>query len=113
MFKVRGIQARVSLFVSLILVCAFPVFADGDSKLEVHGFLTQAYGTASFATGPAADLSGGENFDEKLIGIPEDGTFDYRNLALQFRYEISENDTMIIQLSNEATGVSHHGPPSL
>lgn len=106
MIRGRGNPLGRVLVASMILAAASPVLADGDSKLEVHGFLTQAWATADFATGPAADLSGGVNFDERLIGISEDGTFDYRNLALQFRYDISDNDTMIIQLSNEATGIS-------
>ncbi len=79
------------------------------SKLQIHGFLTQAYATASFV-GNRIPLPGGSDpgptFDETALGIPEDGTFDYRNLALQFRYEMSPKDIMVIQFSSRALGFS-------
>ena len=77
--------------------------AAAASKLQVHGFLTQAFATANFVEGGVAASPTG---DERALGIPEDGTFDYRTLALQFRYEISPKDTMIVQLSNRANGFS-------
>lgn len=72
------------------------------SKLRIFGFLTQAYATANF-------FEGGTNSptdDEQALGIPEDGTFDYRSLALQFRYEMTPKDVMVIQLSSRALGFS-------
>ncbi|MCP4664598.1 MAG: hypothetical protein GY856_55145 [bacterium] len=80
------------------------------SKLTVHGYLTQAYAVASFLESP-------ENLPEGLVvfsptalettqGIPEAGTTDYRNLALQFRYDATPLDVIVIQLSNEAVGFS-------
>lgn len=71
------------------------------SNLAIHGFLSQAYATAKFAeegTGPLGN--------EISIGIPEDGTTDYRKLALQFRYEISPRDIMIVQFSSRRLGDS-------
>ena len=44
--------------------------------------------------------------DEVVLGIPEDGTWDYRILALQFRYAISEKDTFIVQFSSRSLGES-------
>lgn len=79
------------------------------SKLQIHGFLSQAYAEAEFVEGrfPAPDGSpAGPTQDELNLGIPESGTTDYRNLALQFRYDISPKDTMIIQLSSRALGES-------
>ena len=72
------------------------------SKLSVHGFLTQAYATADFAKGqfPAPHP------DEILLGIPEDGTTAYRNLALQFRYEMTPKDIFVVQFSSRALGDS-------
>lgn len=72
------------------------------SKLTVHGFLTQGYADAKFAKGGFFQPTG----TELNLGIPEDGTTNYRNLAIQFRYEISPKDTMIIQLSSRALGNS-------
>lgn len=74
------------------------------SKLQVHGFFTQAYATASFVEGGVSNGMGSE--DEIAIGIPEDGTTDYRTFALQFRYDMSEKDTFVVQLSHRALGVS-------
>lgn len=72
------------------------------SKFQFHGFLTQAYATANFVDGvPNSPTS-----DEAAIGIPEDGTTDYRFLALQFRYSITPKDTVIVQLSSRAIGIS-------
>ena len=51
----------------------------------------------------------GPTTQELSIGIPEDGTTDYRTLALQFRYDISDKDTMIIQLSSRALGIAPIG----
>ncbi|MEM8997838.1 MAG: hypothetical protein AAGF23_23860, partial [Acidobacteriota bacterium] len=90
---------------SLLLVAAVPAFAvDGDSKFAIHGFLTQAYADQSFAEGPLFDFAGEPSFSEASLGIPESGTFDYRTLAIQFRYEISPRDIVVVQLSNEANG---------
>ena len=79
------------------------------SKLRVHGFLTQAFATGSFQKGrfPAADGSpAGPTPEELALGIPESGTTDYRNAAIQFRYEITPKDILIVQLSSRALGDS-------
>ena len=72
---------------------AAPLLADeplGD-RLSIHGYLTQAY----------ADVSG-----DPLLGIPEDGTTDYRTAALQLRYAVTDKDNFVIQLSHERFGES-------
>jgi len=71
-------------------------------KLQIHGFLTQAFATADFLDGGFASPSA----NESALGISEDGTTDYRFLALQFRYEISPKDLVVIQLSSRALGFS-------
>jgi hypothetical protein len=66
-------------------------FEAGESRLAIHGFLSQGYGNSS----------GGQ-----IIGIPADGTFDYRNAALQFRYTFSSKDAFVLQLSHTRFGLS-------
>lgn len=72
------------------------------SKLSVHGFLTQAYATANYSEGGLFSPS----VDELFLGIPEDGTWDYRTMALQFRYQIAPKDVLIVQLSSRSLGTS-------
>ena len=61
------------------------------SKLQVHAFLNQAWGKTD---------------GNQIEGIPEDGTTNYRTLALQFRYAITLDDILVVQLQNEARGES-------
>lgn len=60
-------------------------------RLSVHGFLTQAYG-----------ISDGH----QRLGVTSHGTADYRVAALQFRYDASDRDAFVIQLSHERIGHS-------
>lgn len=79
------------------------------SKLQIHGFLTQAYATGHFQDGRFPNPDGtpaGPTLEEKVLGIPDGGTTDYRFLALQFRYQISEKDVMVMQFSHAALGIS-------
>lgn len=69
------------------------------AKLQIHGFLTQAYAKAKF-------VNGGPSVNEIAIGIPERGTTNYRNLALQFRYDMSDKDVFVVQFSSRALGDS-------
>lgn len=62
-----------------------------ESNLTIHGYLTQAY----------ANSHGGQ-----ILGIPDDGTTDYRTAALQFRYKMNPQDTFVLQLSHERLGES-------
>src|SRR5688572_30445570 len=64
---------------------------DGSSKFMFHGALTQAYGRSDGAT---------------VLGIPEDGTSDYRTVSLQFGYALGANDRMVVQLAHERIGES-------
>lgn len=65
---------------------------DNESKLQIHGYLTQAYARTT---------------DYQIFGIPDSGTADYRTAALQFRYSITSKDTFAIQFSHERLGRSH------
>lgn len=61
------------------------------SKLSVHAFFNQAWAKAD---------------GSQIEGIPEESTTDYRTLALQFRYEITLDDVLVVQLQHEARGAS-------
>ncbi|NJL26744.1 MAG: hypothetical protein HC897_02145 [Thermoanaerobaculia bacterium] len=79
------------------------------SKLTIHGFLTQAWADTTFLDGRLPNPDGtpaGPTFEELSLGITEDGTSSYRNMALQFRYQISPRDVMVVQLSSRALGNS-------
>lgn len=61
------------------------------SKFQIHGFLSQAW----------AKTDG-----EQYLGIPDDGTTDYRNLALQFRFQVADRQSLVFQLGHESRGES-------
>ncbi len=79
------------------------------SRLSVHGFLTQAWADADFTevpVGPSGPLGSSPDLFEIFLGIPEGGTTNYRDLALQFRYDISDKDVFVVQFSSRAIGTS-------
>ena len=61
------------------------------SRLTLNGYLNQGY----------AETDGNQ-----LFGIPEEGTTDYRVVALQFRYDLSSRSSIIAQLASEKVGKS-------
>lgn len=62
-----------------------------QTGLSVHGYLNQAF---AFTDG------------SQVFGIPKEGTTDYRNLALQFRYDLNENSNFVIQFSHKRVGLN-------
>lgn len=62
-----------------------------SDRFQVHGYLTQGYGTSS-------DLS--------IFGVPTSGTAEYRTAALQFRYAITDNDGAVLQFRHRKLGQS-------
>jgi hypothetical protein len=78
---------------ALLALRGAPAAAQSSSldKLSVHGFLTQSYG-----------ISDGHQY----LGIPSYGTAAYRVAALQFRYDPSDRDAFVLQLSHERLGRS-------
>ncbi len=76
-----------------VLLCLLCAFSNGNSqtKLHVNGYLSQAYGQSN---------------SYQLHGIGNDGTADYRNLALRFRYSTQGNNNLTIQFSNRSLGAS-------
>jgi hypothetical protein len=59
------------------------------SKLSVHGYLAQAY---------AVSESG------QILGIPPEGTTEYRDVALQFRYDANRRNSVVAQLRHQRYG---------
>jgi hypothetical protein len=86
---------RANLGVLLLSVCALagtPLYGQSISeRLVIHGYLTQGYATTS---------------GEPLLGIPNDGTFDYRRVALLLRFKGTPNDAFVVQLANRRLGES-------
>ncbi|MCG3115823.1 MAG: hypothetical protein LLH30_09120 [Candidatus Manganitrophus sp. SA1] len=94
--KRQGAKVTWGLFISLSIAGMFFVKTAsaaqiGESNLSIHGYLTQAY----------ANSSGGQ-----ILGIPQDGTTDYRTAALMFRYKMTAKDTFVLQLNHERLGES-------
>lgn len=86
------IRCGAALTLIAVLVAARPAMA-GD--LSVHGYLTQAYAVSD---GP------------QFLGIPNGGTTDYRELALNLRYASTPRDEFTIQLNHARMGDSPFGP---
>ena len=77
--------------IGLVLFALATPAAAQETKLQVHGYLTQAYGAAHGGT---------------FLGIPEGGTADYRTAALQLRYTMTPNDQFVWQFSHRRLGTS-------
>jgi hypothetical protein len=82
--------SRTSATVALSLVAGL-LGAQESDRVVVHGFLTQGAGIAR---------------DRQLLGIGRDGTTDYRTAALQVRGRLSEDRSIVVQLSHKRVGTS-------
>lgn len=71
-----------------------------DEHFTLYGFLTTAYATGNRSNYPTPFI------DELILGIPDKGTFDYRNAALQLRYEPAKAHAFVLQLSHRNFGDS-------
>lgn len=83
-------EIKLILIISLVIL-SIGKKSFGQSGLSIHGHLSQAFAISD---------------KYQIFGIPKDGTADYRSLALQFRYDINEYNTSIIQLSHRRIGLS-------
>jgi len=79
----------------LIKIILFTFLANiqliAQTGLSIHGYLNQAFAVSD---------------GNQIFGIPKDGTSDYRNLALQFRYDIDEKSNFVIQFSHKRAGLT-------
>ncbi|MCG8455913.1 MAG: hypothetical protein MI919_06485 [Holophagales bacterium] len=83
------------LATSLVLLLAGRAQAEGwTDRFQLHGHLTTAYAESSL------DQDRTLFVEEAILGIPEDGTWDYRMAALQVRFEATERHSFVLQLSH-------------
>ncbi|MCA0375223.1 MAG: hypothetical protein LCH84_06115 [Gemmatimonadetes bacterium] len=80
--------AAMALAVALLVP---PALQAQDDRLTIHG---------------AASLAYGKSDKLPIMGVTKDGTSDYRILALQFGYKISDNDRFVTQLLHRKNGES-------
>jgi hypothetical protein len=84
-------------FALLALTCLLAGTARGEqvpgwlSKLSIHGYLSQAWAVSD---------------DHQIFGIPTGGTADYRDLAVQFRYDPNRKNSAVVQLRHARFGDS-------
>ncbi len=64
---------------------------DIADKLQFHASLDWGYGQSDGLP---------------VFGVPKSGTTDYKTIALQFRYQLDDNDQFVTQLLNLSLGVS-------
>ena len=76
------------LTISTLLI-ALSANISGQSKLRVFGHLTQGFAISD---------------EHQIFGIPTSGSSDYRNLALQFRYDIDPKNNLIVQIAHKRLG---------
>lgn len=62
-----------------------------DERLTLHASLNAAYAKSD---------------DLPVLGIPKEGTVDYRVMTLQFRYQLAEKDAFVVQFLNRRLGSS-------
>jgi hypothetical protein len=90
---------KARLIFSMLLAAALAPHATEAQtldRLSIHGYLTQGF----------AISDGGP-----MLGITEDGTTNYGNAALQFRYALSSGDYVTLQLSHRRMAQSTLAPP--
>ena len=75
----------------LIVLAVSTAHAQTSSRLSVHGYLTQAYGRSSGDT---------------VLGLTKQGTADYRRAAVVGRFSPTDDDALVLELSNRRLGAS-------
>jgi len=79
------------VFAALTLAASRSAAQTLTDRLVIHGYLTQGYATTN---------------SYMLMGIPKDGTFDYRRAALLLRFKGTPNDAFVVQIANRRLGES-------
>lgn len=88
-----ALRASVAIALLTFSVCATASASD-DFDFSLHAYLTQAYGWTDGAP---------------LLGLSEDGTFDYRSSAILFSFQVTSEDKIVVQLASESIGQSALG----
>lgn len=83
---------------TVVTVCALAAASvsaqqlpDWLSRVSIHGYVSQAYAVSQ---------------NHQIYGIPTGGTTDYRDLALQFRYDPNRRNAVVLQLRQQRFGES-------
>lgn len=85
-------QSFARLAAIVVALGVIPAAAQAQSNnLTVHGYLSQGYASST---------------DLPIYGISDEGTYDYRSLALQFRYAMSSSNALVVQFSHRRLGDS-------
>lgn len=84
------IHRAVIAAILLVLPAAVPAQGTGEA-FSIHGSLNAGYGKSSALP---------------LIGIPTEGTADYRIATVQLRYRVSAQDQFVTQFLNRRVGTS-------
>jgi hypothetical protein len=82
---------RALIFVALALAAGPSAAQTLTDRLVIHGYLTQGYATTN---------------SYPIMGIPNDGTFDYRRVALLLRFKGTPKDAFVVQIANRHLGES-------
>lgn len=82
---------RLALGASLLLAASTARAQSLEERLTLHASLNAGYGKSDSLP---------------VLGIPREGTVDYRIMTLQFRYQMSERDAVVVQLLNRRLGTS-------
>ena len=83
---------KVSRIAACVLLAMSPALASAqDDKLSIHG---------------SANIGYGKTDGLPYFGLNRDGTSDYRAIALQFGYKISDKDRVVTQLLHRNFGTS-------
>ena len=89
-------RMRLSALIVVTLLLAGPA-ARGEqiqgwlTKLSIHGYVSQAWAVSD---------------EHQIHGIPTGGTTDYRDAALQLRYDPSRKQSAVVQFRHERLGDS-------
>jgi len=90
--RIAAIRARSVVGVAIFLLWTTAGRAQIDAdKFTLHGYFTQGFAKADGLP---------------LYGITKTGTWDYRVLALQARYQITDDDQLVVQTRYERNGLS-------
>jgi hypothetical protein len=84
-------QSLVRAMLCAAILAAPAVAGAQDDKLTIHGSINMGYGKTDGLP---------------YFGLNEDGTSDYRAIALQFGYKISDKDRVVIQMVHRRLGTS-------